>query len=135
MPQDKQAKQTQVAWALLTEGASSARLETHRLRHLLDRALSLVDRSKDRDHIYQVAGDLILESPRRLETLETHLDRLSYALSVLGSDHLRERLPLSDKTLVDEATHRAKPFRASSLKETASRVASRYLDDGSTEDE
>jgi hypothetical protein len=116
-----------VAWALLSEATSAARLETHRLRHLATRGTQLINESKARDHIHQVAGDLILSVPRRLEALETHLDRLSYALSVLGTDHLRERLPMSDRALVDEATHRAKPFSTAIVQRTTMRVADRYL--------
>jgi len=120
VPQDKQAGQTQVAWALLTEANAAARLEAHRIRHMTNRVLAMVEQSSAKEHIYQVAGDLVLAVPRRLESLETHLDRLSYALSVLGTDHLRERLPMSDRALVDEATHKGRPF-------SASRVAARYL--------
>ena len=127
MPQDKQAGQTQVAWALLSEATASARLEVHRIRHLMDRSMKLVDKSDAKDHIYQVAGDIILAAPRRLEALETDLDRLSYALSVLGVDHLRERLPMADRALVDEATHRSKPFGSPSLRSPAARVAARFL--------
>ena len=125
---DKSAGQTQVAWALLSEAASAARLEVHRIRHLTSRANKLVDDSEAKDHIYQVAGDLILTFPRRLEALETHLDRLSYALSVLGTDHLRDRLPMSDRALVDESTHKARPFTSPSLPRSTSRVARRYLE-------
>jgi hypothetical protein len=87
----------------------------------------MVERSTAKEHIYQVAGDLVLAVPRRLEQLETHLDRVSYALSVLGTDHLRERLPMSDRALVDEATHKGRPFTAPAIKGTASRVAARYM--------
>lgn len=120
MVRNKQAGQTQVAWALLSEATAAARLEAHRLRHLVHRGMTLVDESPEKDHIYQVAGDLMMAVPRRLEALETHLDRLSYSLSVLGTDHLRERLPMSDRVLVDEAAHKSRPF-------SASRVADRFL--------
>ena len=124
MPQDRQAAQTQVSWALLSEATASARLEAHRLRHLIERGQRIVDSSAAKDHIYQVAGDLMLAVPRRLDALDTDLDRLSYALSVLGADHLRDRLPMADRALVDDATHRPKP---PGTRPSASRVAARYL--------
>jgi len=124
---DKQAAQTQVAWALLTEGAASARLDAHRIRHLVQRGLGVVAKSPEKEAIYEAAGDIIQVLPRRLDSLETHLDRLSYALSVLGKDHLRERLPMDDRATVDDATHRARPFASPSLQGSASRVAYRYL--------
>lgn len=123
----KTAGQTQVAWALLTEGVSQARLEAHRLRHMLTRTLSLVEKSKDKEAIYQAAGDLVTAAPRRMEALENTLDRTSYALSVLGSDHLRERLPMDDRAMVDESIHKAKPFAAPVVSQAAARVAARHL--------
>lgn len=119
---DKQAGQTQVAWALLTEGVSQARLEAHRLRHTMNRVQTMVDKSPAKEHLYERAGDIIMALPRRLEALETALDRTSYALSVLGAEHLRERLPMADRALVDDAAHKGAPFGRS-----AARVAERYL--------
>jgi hypothetical protein len=83
--------------------------------------------SGHKDEIYQAAGDIITSVPRRVETLEGHLDRLTYALAVLGKDHLRERLPMSDRAVVDDATHKSRPFQVVSPVRSASRVAYRYL--------
>ena len=94
---------SQVAWALLTEGVTSARLEAHRLRHLVARAQKLVDASEFKDHLYQVAGDIIMHLPDRLNRLEGDLDRTSLALSRMGQTFLEARMPLSDKQLVEEA--------------------------------
>lgn len=126
MSRDKHAGQTQVAWALLTEGVAQARLDAHRLRHLLTRALNLVEHSPAKEHFYEVAGDMIMLAPRRMDALETSLDRTSYALSVLGTDHLRERLPIEDRAIVDDATHKARPFAAPKVNDAARRVAARY---------
>ena len=124
----RNAASSQAAWALLTEGVTAARLEAHRLRLLLTRALTLCEKSERRDHLYEVAGDVIQAVPTRLDNLERDLDRTSYALSVLGSDHLRDVLPLTDRKVVDDATEHAKPFggvgRARAL---ADRVAERHI--------
>ena len=111
---------SQATWALLTESVSSARLNAYRLSHLVQRAMSLVEKSSHKDHLYQVAGDIIQGLPERLERLEGDLDRTSYTLSRLAEDSLRDRLPLADRALVDEALH--KPKTAS-----ASRVGARFL--------
>jgi hypothetical protein len=123
---NKQAGQTQVAWALLTEGTAQARLDAHRLRHLVTRVQSLVEQSDHKDQVYAVAGDILQLVPRRLDALETSLDRTSYALSVLGTDHLRDRLPITDRAIVDDATHKARPFHTPTAP-SAARVAERYL--------
>jgi len=99
-----------VAWALLTEGVTAARLEYHRIRHLVNRAMRLVEGSEHKEHLYEVAGDIIKGIPNRLLALETDLDRTSYALTVLGEDFLRPRLALSDRTQVDEAAKDSHPF-------------------------
>jgi len=119
----------QTSWAVLAEGIGSARVEAHRLRHLMSRALGLVGQSKAKDHIYQMAGDIILAAPQRLEALELDLDRVSYMLSRLGEDYLRERLPLSDRKMIDEAMHKAQPMKPERRK-MVERVASRYLNKG-----
>lgn len=94
---------SEAAWALLTEGIAQARLDAHRLRHLVSRAESLVEGSPQREHLYQVAGDVILDVPERLRKLEVVLDRTLLAMSKMGEDFFSARLPLSEKNLVDEA--------------------------------
>lgn len=101
----KKISSSQVSWALLTQGVTEARLEIHRLHLLLDRATALVENSENKESIYQHAGDLILGVPRRLEGAERALDRTAYALTVMGEDFLRGRLPLDDRILVDDGVH------------------------------
>ncbi len=95
---------SQVSWALLTEGVTSARVDVHRLHLMLNRVLKLVEDSKEKEHIWQVAGDLLMAAPERIEDLETSLDRTAYALTVMGGDFLRGRLSLDDKFRVDLGT-------------------------------
>lgn len=128
MSQEKQSSQTQVAWALLTEAAAEARLDAHRVRHLLQRAMTLVERSEAKEHIYEVAGDILQAAPRRMDKLETTLDRLTYALAVMGTDHLRDKLPMDDRALVDDAVHKARPFTHPNLSRATSRVALAYME-------
>ena len=125
------AKQSssQVAWALLTEGVTAARLEAHRLRHLVNRGLDLAEKSPAREHIQQVAGDLIIAVPHRLERIESLLDRTTYALAIMGEDFLNSRLTLSDKILVKETVEGAGMPYARQTKPSAKRVVDRYLED------
>lgn len=125
---NRTAASSQAAWALLTEGVTAARLEAHRLRLLLTRALTLCEASKARDHLYEVAGDVIQAVPTRMDNLERNLDRTSYALSVLGSDHLRDILPMMDRKVVDDATEHARPFGGTGRPRTSvGRIAERHL--------
>jgi len=103
---DKTAS-SQVAWALLTEGVTRARVEAHRLKHMIVRATKLVEESSEKEHLYQVAGDIIVGLPARLEQLEVALDRSGLALSKMGVEFLEARLPLSEKNMVDEAVEPA----------------------------
>jgi hypothetical protein len=109
------------------EGVTQARVEAHRLRLLLSRAETLVETSPAKDHLWQVAGDLIQGFPERMSDLERALDRTNYALVVMGEDFLRGRIPLDDRSVVDEST-KTHPYASPRMKEDmASRVARRYL--------
>jgi hypothetical protein len=124
--QDTKTAAPKATWALLAQGVSAARLEAHRLHHLMTRATKLVEKSNQKEHIYQVAGDILQVAPRRMETLERHLDRLSYILSVLGTDHLRDLLPIADRAMVDDAVEGAGAF-GPSMNKSSARVAEQYL--------
>lgn len=89
--------------------------------------MALVETSPEKDHLWQVAGDLIQGFPERLGDLERCLDRTSYALVVMGEDFLRGRIPMDDRYVVDEAT-KSHPYAEPRKKDTAAaRVAQRYL--------
>lgn len=119
---------SQVSWSLLTEGVTQARIEAHRVRLLVDRAMTLVETSVAKDHLWQVGGDIIQGLPQRLSELERALDRTNYALVVMGEEFLRGRIGIDDRTEVDEAikTH---PYAGVREKQdsVAARVATRYL--------
>lgn len=98
---------SQAAWALLTEGVSRARVQTHQIRHLFNRAQKLVEASEHKEKIFQQAGDLLVGLPGKLSQLELSLDRTGLALAKMGQDFLESRLPLSDRVMVDEAIESA----------------------------
>lgn len=106
----KTTASTQATWALVTQGVTSAKVEAHRLRHLVNRGLNLVEKSKHKDHLYQVAGDIIEDAPKKLDAIERALDRVSYALSTLGRKELKNQIPLADRTLVEETLYDVSPF-------------------------
>lgn len=116
---------SEAAWALLTEGVASARVEAHRLKHLINRAEKLVEQSAAKEHIKQMAGDILLAVPQRLSQLERHLDRTALALSKMGEDFLEARLPLSDKNEVEEAVQPA--FGGGKMRTSVDRLAQRWL--------
>ena len=118
---------SQAGWALITGGVNAARVQAHRIHQLLDKVLKLVETSEEREHLYQVAGDLIVCIPKQLEDLEQQLDETSYALSVMGQDHLKDRLPLSRRNRVDETAEGARAFGAPMLHESARRVAQMHM--------
>lgn len=125
---ESRSASSQAAWALLIEAAASARLDAHRLTHLTNRAQKLIEESPHKDHFHQVAGDIITAAPKRLESLKTHLDRLSLALARMGTDFLESRLSIGDKTLVDEAVEPALG-RSVGRYSAVQRVAHRYLEE------
>ena len=83
----------------------------------------MVDASDDRERLYAVAGDVLTGVPTRLDRLDRHLDRTSYALVKIGEEHLREHLPLEDRYKVDGTSEGRKElwFRGA-----AARLAGRW---------
>lgn len=109
-----------VIWSLLTQGVTSARVDLHHLQHFLERAADLVESSDHREHIFEVAGDIVTGAPGKLESALRHLDRTLYALSALAQKEGKNQLPFEDRSQVDTAIHDGKC--------SASRVASQYLE-------
>lgn len=124
----KKESSSQAAWALLMEGVSQARIEAHRLQHLISRAQDLVENSPEKESLYQIAGDVIVGLPRRLEKLVRALDRTSLALSKMGEDFLESRLPIDDKTMIEEAVASA-AFGGTQTRNSIERIAKRYLEE------
>jgi len=120
---------SEAAWSLLTSAVSEARVEAHRLRHLMNRGLKIIeqDTPEQREHLYQLAGDIIEAGPDRLTKLEMLLDKTQFALSKMGEDFFSSRLPLSDKTEVSEALeHSSHPF-SKSVRNSVEVVTARYM--------
>lgn len=118
---------SQAGWALIAGGVNAARVEAHRLHQYLGKILKLVETSPQKEHLYQVAGDIIVDFPERLEKLEEQLDELGYALSVMGKDHLKDRLSLTRRNRVEETVEGAPAFGGRMLRQTAERVAARHM--------
>ena len=119
----KKQSNTEAAWALLGSMVSDARVDAHRLRHLVNRGLSLIEKDspEQKEHLYQVAGDLIQAVPERLSQLEATLDKCNYALAKMEQDFLKSRLSISDKKEIEEVMETTlmpvqNPKQASTLK-------------------
>ena len=118
---------SQAGWALISGGVNAARVDAHRLHQLLLKVEKLVQTSSEKEHIYQVAGDLIAAIPQLCQSIEGQLDETSYALSLMGKEHLKDRLPVSSRALVDATVEGNAAFSAPMLRNTALRVAERWL--------
>jgi hypothetical protein len=116
---------SEAAWAILTQGVTASRIEAHKLRIYIQRMLLLVEKSVKRDHIYQVAGDLVKAAPETIERLSNQLDKTSYALSMMGQDFLAQQLSFDDKNEVLDAVSVTKPFGSSMSKRSS--VVIKYL--------
>ena len=103
---------SQAGWALVIEAIANARVETHRIRHLLNRLLTMSQDPRYAETLNRLVGDVVQSTPSRVEQLELALDRASYAMAMLGKEHLKGRLPLNDLTKVEEAMEGGQPFGA-----------------------
>jgi hypothetical protein len=116
---------SEAAWAILTQGVTSSRIEAHKLKNYFQRVQTLVDSSEKKDHLYQVAGDLLKAFPEVLERLSNQLDKTSYALSMMGQDFLAQQLPFEDKNEVLNAVAVTKPFGGSIPKNSS--IVTKFL--------
>lgn len=125
---DRQAN-SQAGWALVTQGVTEARVQVHRLRHLLNRLISLSRDPRYSEILNRLLGDIISVAPGRVDELEVVLDRTGYALAMMGEEHLKGRLPLKDLTEVEEAIEGSAPFGAPQERSglDADRLARWYL--------
>jgi len=118
----KKEASSEATWALLASGVGEARAEALRLRHMVNRGRKLIETSDHRDHFYQMAGDLIVGVPERLDKIEALLDRTSYALVKIGEPFFEGRIPLADRALVEDAVQHSQ-----GLESLSKRVADRWL--------
>lgn len=118
---------SQAGWALIAGGVNAARVDAHRLHQYVTKILKLVETSPEKEHLYRVAGDLIVDFPKRLEKLEQQLDETGYALSVMGKDHLKDRLDITRRNRVEETVEGAPAFGGPMFRQTVERVAERHM--------
>lgn len=90
------------AWAVLTSGVADARVESHRLRHLLGRAQKILA-DLDPELVAEKAGDLLKAIPEIHDRLDMELDSTSYALSLMGQEFLRNRITVDNRREVEQA--------------------------------
>lgn len=76
----------------LQEELSDARLRLSELKGYIARALELVHASKQRDHLYAVAGDIILAVPDCVLKAERALEAAAMAVNKIDYEELRQIL-------------------------------------------
>lgn len=120
---------SQVTWALLVEGVSSARLHSHSLQHMLTRIFKVYDHLSDvdKEDVSAAVGDLLTAFPEKLSLLITDLDRTSYALSLMGQTFLEPRLSLKDRDMVQDASQTSK-LTQTQLRAAACQMALAYME-------
>lgn len=124
---EKQANTSEAGWALVMEGITSARVDSHRLRKLLGQIKAFVDHSPDKELWHQMSGDILLALPGSLDRLDRSLDRTLYALAKIGEEHLRDRLSVADRAQVEDGVSNPRPFSRGQLK-GAERLARLFLE-------
>jgi hypothetical protein len=119
MSRHKQSS-SQASWSILTEGVTASRVEAHRIRAYVNQLVTAIEASPAKEEIYRLCGDTFLAIPKSVDNLERYLDRTNYALITMGSDFYRQRLPHSDRELVDMAAKYNPTPSASIYKDSSS---------------
>ena len=88
------------------EELSDARLRTQELTAAIQEVLELIDDSKSKDHLYEVAGHLIESIPVKLLKVQKALDATAYAINGLDQQELKysirkDKLDDLDRVLED----------------------------------
>jgi hypothetical protein len=78
------------ATAYIQEEISSARLAVDELKNCIVRAVELVNSSKQKDHLYGVAGDILFIAPRALYKLENNINAAALACDKWDYEQLRQ---------------------------------------------
>lgn len=86
----------------LLKEVSDSLATTHKVKTLLNRAIEIVNASEEKEHIYQVAGDIIINLPKKLDRLENTLTKILYFLNIYMRKDLRTFLSVEDKSEIDE---------------------------------
>lgn len=92
--------------AVYQKGTSQARLSLNKLQEMLDRAISLIDASPDKESIYAQAGDLISAIPEHMRSLQEALDILAFASSKIDEKKLKNRIPIGVREQIELAVKR-----------------------------
>ncbi len=77
------------------------------MHQLLSKAVKAIESSEEKEKIYQLMGDVLVDLPSRIQHLERCLDEVSYTLCLLGEDFLKDRLNMSSKARIDTAVEGA----------------------------
>ncbi|MFA5054144.1 MAG: hypothetical protein WC565_08795, partial [Parcubacteria group bacterium] len=103
----------------LTEELGDARLRCTQLKQLVTKAVELVEKSGNRDHFYEMAGDVIYGIPDLLFRLDKALDAASLAASKLDYEEIKQGL---------------RPEKVDELEEAMKDVRLRYVNRRSEKD-
>jgi hypothetical protein len=85
-------RKTASATIYLQEEISNARLHCDELKNLVVRSMNLVNASRQREHLFAVAGDIIHGVPSALMKLESALNAAAMAVNKIDYEELRQVL-------------------------------------------
>jgi hypothetical protein len=76
----------------IQEELSDARLRCDELKHMVVKVVDLVNSSKQKDHLYGIAGDLLHSIPETLLKMERALQAAALAVNELDDQDIRQIL-------------------------------------------
>lgn len=83
-------------FAVLLESVTKAKSVCGELQVLSERAQELVELSSEKDHLYEVAGDIIQGVPTTLTDLNSALDKALFVSASILQEDLKNKLPFDD---------------------------------------
>lgn len=92
--------------SVLQLGSSQARLAMEQIEGIYDKAIALIEDSKQKEHIYSEAGDMITNMRELIERMDEGLAIVSYAASRIDQRKLKNKFPAHIRDGIDDAVKR-----------------------------
>lgn len=91
---------------MLSKELSDTKIKVDKLKRIINHAYALVQKSKEKEHLYEVAGDIIVSAPNLIDQIDRSTSKLLYNVSDIIKDKYSNSLSSDDKFSLEESRSR-----------------------------
>jgi hypothetical protein len=124
--------QLEIFKIILTKDVTQIITELYKLQLYVKRILQLIENldEKEKEKIYQVAGDLVDAVPNSLRKMDILLSKILYALNIIWRKELKVSLPFDERSEVENLITPSKEVDIGKIKKTAKKIANLLINRG-----